>query len=107
MYFTWWKFMVTFIPWLLYPPLENPTVPTEQKAIGPQRWPGCFGEENLLPLLGTEQFLGHPAHSLVIIPTTHSKLLRKEESYLFICGLFNNAVCSSDYKVSAGMMTNE
>jgi len=57
--------------------------------------------------MGTEQFLGHSAHSLVIIPTTHSTLLRKEESYLFICSLFNNAVCRSDYKVFAGMMTNK
>jgi len=32
----------------------------------------------------TEQFLGRLAHSLVIIPTTHSTLLRKEESYLFV-----------------------
>jgi hypothetical protein len=54
---------------------KDSPAPMNRRLDGPQSRSGSYGDENLLPLLGTEQrFLCCQALSLVTVPTTLSRL---------------------------------
>jgi hypothetical protein len=48
-----WGWVVSFMPWPLYPQGKNPWYPLHRRLGGSQSWSGCGGEEkNSQPLLG-------------------------------------------------------
>jgi hypothetical protein len=69
--------MARFMPQLLYAqgmPLPHP-YPLRRGPGCAQSWSGCFGnrEKSLSPFKIEPPFLGHMAHGLVTVKTTHKE----------------------------------
>jgi hypothetical protein len=60
-----WKWVVSFMPWLLYPQRQSPWYPLDRRLGGPQSWSGYGVEEkNTQPPLGFESWSSdHPTCS--------------------------------------------
>jgi hypothetical protein len=80
---TGWRQVVSFMPLPLYLRETASSYPSCSRQGDPQSQAGHYGrEKNLLSCPGIKhKLLGHPAHSLVIIPT--------ELSWLAACDLFS------------------
>jgi len=71
-----WKWVVSFLPWQLYPQGKKPWYPLDKRLGGSQSQSGPGSKERKSqPLLGSNP--SHPAHSLVTILTELAYCIKK------------------------------
>jgi hypothetical protein len=74
-----WRWVVSFMPWLLYLQGKSPWCPSDRMLGGPHNWSGCCGEEkNSCPC--QESNPNHPVCTLLLYQLSCRSSCRKNKT---------------------------